>query len=128
MLPVLFASVPAGPPLNVAVSSISTSSVVLSWKPPPKEDQNGRITGYRITTHQGTEPLKRMEAAEDQHSIVVGGLTGNTHYELQVAAKTHVGTGPYSALVHVKTKINGISICVCGSVLHTMGLETTNTN
>ena len=39
---------PADPPQNVSLEAASSSSVIVRWEPPPKESQNGIITGYKI--------------------------------------------------------------------------------
>ena len=37
--------IPADPPMNVTVEADSSKSLIVRWEPPPKESQNGVITG-----------------------------------------------------------------------------------
>jgi neogenin len=37
--------VPADPPQNVTVEAASSKAIIVRWEPPPKESQNGVITG-----------------------------------------------------------------------------------
>ena len=98
-------AVPVAPPTNITIIEVSAHSVVLSWEPPPKEYQNGQITGYVVTVHEKTKLKQTMDTIDN--GTTVSSLDGNTQYLFSVAAKTHVGTGPFSEAVHVKTKING---------------------
>ena len=50
-LPVLnsrYFVVPSGPPVNVTVQAISSSSLLITWQPPEQLHQNGITAGYRI--------------------------------------------------------------------------------
>lgn len=40
--------VPADPPVNVTAEAASSRSLIVRWEPPPKESQNGVITGYKL--------------------------------------------------------------------------------
>ena len=40
--------IPADPPQNVTLEADSSKSLIVRWEPPPKESQNGIITGYKI--------------------------------------------------------------------------------
>jgi len=42
-------AVPTGPPGNVQVDAISSTSIKLAWHPPNPQDQNGIIQVYNIT-------------------------------------------------------------------------------
>ena len=39
---------PSGPPINITLVSVSTSSINITWLPPDPLDANGVITGYRV--------------------------------------------------------------------------------
>ena len=47
--------VPADPPVNVTVEAASSRSLIVRWEPPPKESQNGIITGYKLRSVEGTK-------------------------------------------------------------------------
>ncbi|XP_046858701.1 receptor-type tyrosine-protein phosphatase F-like [Xenia sp. Carnegie-2017] len=40
--------VPEGPPLNITISVISSSSLSVTWKPPDKSKRNGKIVNYTV--------------------------------------------------------------------------------
>ncbi len=40
--------VPSKPPQNITLETSSSTSIMVRWEPPPKESQNGIITGYKI--------------------------------------------------------------------------------
>ena len=40
--------VPSGPPINIAASDITSSSITLVWSPPDPREANGVIVGYKI--------------------------------------------------------------------------------
>ncbi|XP_046984365.1 neogenin [Schistocerca americana] len=40
--------VPTEPPQNVTLEASSSTSVIVRWEPPPRESQNGIITGYKL--------------------------------------------------------------------------------
>lgn len=44
-----YASVPSSPPMDVRCTSPTSQSIQVSWQPPPNEDCNGNIHGYKLT-------------------------------------------------------------------------------
>ena len=91
------------------VVNTTSTAIVLSWQPPPIEDQNGAITGYVLN-------ITLLETGESQEV-----LTGSTNYTLDpvmpntlytaaVAAQTSAGRGPFSAVVSVRTLEDGNTI------------------
>ncbi|CAB4066847.1 NEO1 [Lepeophtheirus salmonis] len=43
-----YSDIPADPPTNVTLEAASSRSILLRWEPPPKESQNGIISGYKL--------------------------------------------------------------------------------
>nr|XP_032822215.1 receptor-type tyrosine-protein phosphatase delta-like isoform X6 [Petromyzon marinus] len=41
-------STPSAPPQNIACVALSSSSLLVSWEPPPAHSQHGSITGYTV--------------------------------------------------------------------------------
>lgn len=41
-------SVPEGPPQNIACSQITSTSMKISWAPPPLWQHGGKIQGYKV--------------------------------------------------------------------------------
>jgi len=40
--------VPSATPLSVGMDVMSSQSILLSWKPPPLEQQNGQLVNYHV--------------------------------------------------------------------------------
>ena len=98
--------VPTSPPVNLSlVTSISTS-VTLSWAPPPTQDQNGIITGYTLQVFSSQLGLLR-ETNVSSNGSTVDSLHPYTTYLFRVAAMTVVGRGPYSDYLTVTTQQDG---------------------
>ena len=94
---------PTSPPLNLSpVTSISTS-VTLSWAPPPTQFQNGVIMGYTLQVFNSQQGLLR-ETNTSSNGSTVDSLNPDTTYLFKVAAMTVVGRGPYSDNVYVATR------------------------
>lgn len=102
--------VPSGPPTNFNGSSLSSSSIFLSWNPPRPEERNGDITGYVINiTNLDNETV---------HQFMIGIISGFTVtnlepftlYENRLFARTAVGVGQAPAVVLVETDEDGMLI------------------
>ncbi|XP_067893007.1 protein tyrosine phosphatase receptor type Fa isoform X2 [Heterodontus francisci] len=100
-------STPSAPPQDVHGFSISSTSIRVSWHPPPANSRNGVITKYSII-YQAVDSedyvehvLDNIEA--DATSSLVEGLEKWTEYRVWVRAHTNVGPGPKSIPVNVRT-------------------------
>jgi receptor-type tyrosine-protein phosphatase Q len=95
--------VPTGAPLSVTADVTSSRSISVEWGPPPAQEQNGQIIGYviRIVPIIGGGG---MDYETQEQSLLVEGLSPHTVYECLVAARTSVGTGPFSRIVTVQTQ------------------------
>ena len=85
---------PSAPPNNLHVTDHDSSSVHLSWDPPPAEQHNGQLTGYTIKVKYQDGNKDRPSLTADNTSQVVDGLKPNTKYTFQVRAMTAAGSGP----------------------------------
>ncbi|XP_051866593.1 receptor-type tyrosine-protein phosphatase F-like [Pristis pectinata] len=101
-------STPSAPPQDVHGLSISSSSIRVSWRPPPANSRNGVITKYSII-YQAVDSednkkhvLDNIEA--DATSSLVEGLEKWTEYQVWVMAHTNVGPGPKSTPVIIRTE------------------------
>ena len=47
----LFCAAPTASPSNVFAVNRSSSSIEVSWIPPPPETQNGGLSGYKVCTY-----------------------------------------------------------------------------
>ncbi|XP_054610309.1 roundabout homolog 2-like isoform X2 [Dunckerocampus dactyliophorus] len=92
---------PSAPPQQVAVLPVGTSnstSISVSWDPPPADQQNGIIQEYKIWC-LANETRFHVNKSVDAtiRSVVVGGLQAGTQYRVEVAAGTSAGVGVRSA-------------------------------
>ena len=86
--------------------SIAVSLSASVTQPPPVRDRNGVITGYnlyyRVTPSAGvgvtSAPYTKVVAAPTG-CYQLGGLVGNTSYDVIVQAFTSAGSGPNSTVV-----------------------------
>uniref|UniRef100_A0A674JSN6 Receptor-type tyrosine-protein phosphatase F n=1 Tax=Terrapene triunguis TaxID=2587831 RepID=A0A674JSN6_9SAUR len=104
-------STPSAPPQEVECVSTSSTTIRVSWVPPPAQSRNGVITQYSIA-YQAVD-------AEDGAKHVVDGIGRErssweikdlekwTEYKVWVRAHTDVGPGPESSPVHVRTDEDG---------------------
>ena len=114
-LHVIFSPVP-GQLHSISGFPLSSTSVELSWTPPP--DPNGNVTGYHIeylpVTENGTHDNKEAnitttavsytDLSVSTTSYTVTGLEENTLYHFTVSAETSAGRGEGST-VPVRTSI-----------------------
>ena len=91
----------------------STTSLRLSWSPPPSEQQNGEIRHYSVRV-TGTDT--DVSTTATGLSITVPSLHPYYFYQYSVAAVT-VGTGPYSEPETVRMPPDGK---VAKSLQHTL--------
>ncbi|XP_072369170.1 roundabout homolog 2 isoform X3 [Scyliorhinus torazame] len=88
---------PSAPPQSVTVMMVgnhNSTSISVSWDPPPLEQQNGIIQEYKIWCLGNATRFhinKTVDAAI--RSVVIGGLLPGVQYRVQVAASTGAGVG-----------------------------------
>ena len=101
-----FSSAPSGPPRNITIEAITSSSVNMMWSPPVEMEQNGVVRHYVVivTDLQSSE---RRQFSVLTNEITVPSLHPYYDYACSVAAVT-VDCGPYSSPVVVKTLQDGI--------------------
>ncbi|CAJ0930475.1 unnamed protein product, partial [Mesorhabditis belari] len=98
--------VPSSAPEEISVDAQSSTSIRISWKPPPKQNQHGELTAYRIkykTKQRGgkTSTVNIEDPLTGEH--VIDGLDPNQHYQLRIAAANQNGTGPFSDWLRADT-------------------------
>uniref|UniRef100_A0A8C8H143 Roundabout, axon guidance receptor, homolog 2 (Drosophila) n=1 Tax=Oncorhynchus tshawytscha TaxID=74940 RepID=A0A8C8H143_ONCTS len=88
---------PSAPPQQVTVLTVgnhNSTSISVSWDPPPAEHQNGIIQEYKIwclANETRFHVNKTVDAAI--RSVVVAGLQAGVQYRVEVAAGTSTGVG-----------------------------------
>ena len=82
---------------------------VISWDPPPFDDQNGILTYYLLLITQEQFNISDMviNTTSDVTTYTVTGLEEYNNYTCSVAAATRIGPGPYSAPIRFSTPQDG---------------------
>ncbi|XP_078733019.1 receptor-type tyrosine-protein phosphatase delta isoform X3 [Lampetra fluviatilis] len=112
-------STPSAAPQDVSCSSPGSTSLLISWQPPPAHAHNGPIVGYAVRYRalpdgQGQDGATREEAVEMGAAAgeaaargellwTLQGLQKWTEYRVTVVAYTAVGAGPESRACTVRT-------------------------
>uniref|UniRef100_K7G3H2 Receptor-type tyrosine-protein phosphatase S n=1 Tax=Pelodiscus sinensis TaxID=13735 RepID=K7G3H2_PELSI len=100
-------SKPSAPPQDISCTSPSSTSILVSWQPPPVEKQNGIITEYSIKyigiDGEDDKPHAILGIASDTTQYLLENLEKWTEYRISVTAHTDVGPGPESLSVLIRT-------------------------
>ncbi|XP_040340132.1 roundabout homolog 2 isoform X12 [Herpailurus yagouaroundi] len=88
---------PSAPPQSVTVLTVgshNSTSISVSWDPPPPDHQNGIIQEYKIWC-LGNETRFHINKTVDAaiRSVIIGGLFPGIQYRVEVAASTSAGIG-----------------------------------
>ncbi|XP_041077124.1 receptor-type tyrosine-protein phosphatase delta isoform X19 [Polyodon spathula] len=98
---------PSAPPQDIKCTSPSSTSILVSWLPPPLELQNGFITKYSIqyATIEGedTNPRQISGLSPETSQYLLEELEKWTEYRVTVSAHTDVGPGPESLPQIIRT-------------------------
>ena len=101
--------------MNIRLTVESSSSITVSWEPPPLESHNGRLSYYHVLLTEtkvlnlengtvvlnlGMNSSRRYEFSEGRTQLVTM-LHPSYRYSLEVAAATSAGIGPYSPAMSV---------------------------
>ena len=109
--PHLSSPAPSAPPQKVTCVSTGSTTVRVSWVPPPADSRNGVITQYSVA-YEAVDGEDRgrhvVESISREHSSWdLVGLEKWTEYRVWVRAHTDVGPGPESSPVLVRTDEDG---------------------
>uniref|UniRef100_A0A8C7U4C9 Roundabout, axon guidance receptor, homolog 3 (Drosophila) n=1 Tax=Oncorhynchus mykiss TaxID=8022 RepID=A0A8C7U4C9_ONCMY len=102
--------VPSAPPKAVTVVTVklsNSSSISVSWEPPPAEMQNGIIQEYKVwCVGNDTQTRYHINTTVDGTflSTVLKGLLPGILYQVEVAAVTSAGVGTHSQPVSILIK------------------------
>ena len=95
--------------MNIVITSMSSTTIQVSWDPVPEIHQNGIITGYDVTYYnQSTfrQPVT-VSVSADEDSVTLTRLEEYVVYSIRVRAYTSIGAGPYSPLHNIRTLEDG---------------------
>ncbi len=99
-------AVPDSSPEELRSVEVTSRSAVLTWDPPPYEDQNGVIISYLISVTIN-ETGENFVLSTNDTSLSITGLRPYRTYICTIAASTSVGVGPYTMGVIVETLEDG---------------------
>ena len=112
---------PSAPPQDIKCAPSSSTSLLVAWRPPPVESQNGALAGYtvryQVEAAAGSVESAAGTADNEETSGEVSVPSGEqvllprlekwTQYRISVAALTHMGSGPESELLSCRTDEDG---------------------
>lgn len=100
---------PSYPPEDVRCASLTSQSLQVSWQPPPTEQCNGLVQGYKLTyepvlddSWRGNDEMETRKTTA--LTTVITGLRKFTNYSLQVLAFTKVGDGVLTSTTFCQTE------------------------
>ncbi|KAG9486716.1 hypothetical protein GDO78_006867 [Eleutherodactylus coqui] len=100
-------SKPSAPPQDIRCNSQSSTSILVSWLPPPEDKQNGAITAYSINYSavdgEDNKPHEIAGISSDTRQYLLEQLEKWTQYHISMIAYTDVGPGPESPSILVRT-------------------------
>ena len=108
-----FFAAPSGPPLNVALTDITSTSMIVSWDSPV--EPNGKIVGYEVIYYEKDNQVTNITNVPGQR-YTIEKLKPFRIYRISVACKSSGGIGPYSVAIENQTLPGGESftcIIVC---------------
>ena len=88
-------------------TTTSPYSAILTWKPPPFDQQNGIITGYIISVSV-LETNETFLLYSNTTYLIVTALRPFRTYICIIAAQTGVGTGPFGTQFVLNTPEDGM--------------------
>ena len=87
--------VPADPPQNVTLEAASSKSIIVRWEPPPRESQNGIITGYKLRWRKKGRGRSDVITTDGSRRLyAISGLKNGKEYQIKISALTVNGSGP----------------------------------
>jgi protein sidekick len=102
-------ALPAGPPMNVTLRTVSPTALRVRWTPLPPESWYGHPRGYNVTwsevDDEGLQSTINSFISDDyhSHSFLITSLEEFTRYGVQVYALNDLGSSPASRLIVQRT-------------------------
>ncbi|XP_044124229.1 receptor-type tyrosine-protein phosphatase S isoform X3 [Bufo gargarizans] len=100
-------SKPSAPPQDVKCVSSKSTTILVSWQPPPAESHNGILAGYSVRygalDFEDPVPKEVKDIPPQTTQILLEALEKWTEYRITVVAHTAVGPGPESSPIVVRT-------------------------
>lgn len=99
---------PSAPPSYASGVSLGSNEILVTWDPPPAQQQNGVIDEYGVNVTE-TNTGRRFQLATNKTQITIGNLHPFYSYLWSVTAVT-VEEGPYTNAVNVTTDESGMTL------------------
>uniref|UniRef100_A0A287D152 protein-tyrosine-phosphatase n=1 Tax=Ictidomys tridecemlineatus TaxID=43179 RepID=A0A287D152_ICTTR len=95
------------PPQDVKCTSMRSTAILVSWRPPPPDTHNGALVGYSVRYRplgsEDPEPKEVNGIPPTTTQILLEALEKWTEYRITTVAHTEVGPGPESSPVVIRT-------------------------
>lgn len=78
-------------------------SITVRWEPPPLEEQNGQITGYKIRYRKQKKHFQVETTPANVRHYELRGLDKKSLYQVRISAMTVNGTGPFTEWISIET-------------------------
>ena len=78
----------------------------MRWEPPPKESQNGVLTGYKLKwrkSGKGSSGSQTVSTDGSRRLYAISGLKKGKQYQVKISALTVNGTGPATGWLYAST-------------------------
>lgn len=105
-----FADLPIDTPQNVTLESASSTSIIVRWEPPPKDAQNGIITGYKIRykVKGNNKKVETITTDGNRRLYELTNLDKGVTYNVKISALSANGSGPATEWMSVETFSNDL--------------------
>lgn len=100
-------SVPSSSPRIIGGEALSSSSLLLTWQPPPASQINGILIGYIVNMTE-TVSGNQFQISTNNTEYTFGGLHPFYRYTFIIAAVT-VGQGPFGEIFSLTTPQDGMN-------------------
>ncbi|PFX12870.1 Protein sidekick-2 [Stylophora pistillata] len=114
---------PSGPPDQVTLSEVTSTSIKVTWTSVDRDDRNGIIKGYKVLyralpngDNVTTFDNVTIEEQGTERTLAIEGLNEFTNYSIRVLAFTVVGDGPLSGAKFAKTREDRHDILTAGDM------------
>ncbi|KAK3767732.1 hypothetical protein RRG08_052877 [Elysia crispata] len=98
---VMFASTPGdtpdGPPLDISLEAVNSSTLLASWQPPDQDLANGKVKGYRLVLKvKGGKRIYSFRLHGSRRNFTFYDMDTSMTHQLKIGAITVNGTGVMS--------------------------------
>ncbi len=100
-------TVPSAPPQNLVVTLTTSSSISISWNPPPFEQQNGLIRYYLVYLTDINGNTLELQTNDNSTDFTIENVVPvHNNYTVSLAAFT-IGVGPSSSALTISLPESG---------------------